>query len=331
MKTIIKKKYLFFIFLFFPYQIFGFSETELDSLENTGKKSFSERSFRTQMGFALQRNLEVNSRINDLFNINKDTSLLDLSNLYYILSLNLNYSLGTWAKNYGYPFLKDIELFVSGSFRSPFKGYKNYLKSYTFMDYFQYALGDIISGFSIPTYNQGSFLSYFSLSFLAFPSSRFSKEAGLLTTVSGTMTLLYFLKRGKKWNLLFSSNHDLSHSQYNKPATDSKGKNYNIPFDMGNSGSFIYKQSYNKFIPSNISLSLSHYFGINTKWTQNHDLTLSVSSSWKLKDRLYMNFSVRWKDRVYLYNPYNEKVQKKEPIRFNLTHTFFTLGGSYSF
>ena len=222
--------------------------------------------------------------------------------------------------------------FFNASFRTPFTGYNNNLKDYNFINYFQYALGDLIGGFTAPTYRSGNFLSYFSFSFIAFPLSKFSKEAGLLTTMDTTLSFLYFLKKKAKWNLALSSNHSLAYSHYTKHSADKLGKSYNIPFDTSQSGSLIYRQNYNKYLPSNTQFLITHFFGINTYKTQNHDLTIGVSSSWKIKKQFYLNSSIRWRDRVHIYNPYDENVKKIEPIRwFNWNQSFFALSGSYSF
>ena len=315
--------------LFFPRLGFGFSETEIDSLESSGKKNFSSRLWRAQFGFFLQRNLEVQSRFRDLLDTGKDTSLLDPSNLYYVLRLNLNYSLKGIAKNFD--FLKGGEFFLNSSFNSPFAGHSNNLAGYNFRDYIQYGLGDIMGGLTMPAYNTGNFLSYFSVGFTPFPLSRFSEEAGLSTTVDGTVNLLYFIYKRKSWSLAFSSNHSLAYSRYKKEASDETGDRYNIPWDLNQGGGVIYRQNYSGGWPSNIQVSAGHYFGVDTKSTRNHDLTLSSSFSWKIRDRFYFNFSVRWKDRVAVHNPVNENVGKKEPVRFDLTRTFLIIGGSYSF
>ena len=315
--------------LFFPQFSFGFSEAEIDSLESSGKKSFSSNLWRTQIDFALQRNLEVSSRFSDLLDTNKDTSLLDPSNIYYILNINLNYSLREIIKSFN--FLKNGEIFLTSSFNSPFSGYNNNLEDYHLMDYIQYGLGDMTGGLTVPAYKRENFLSYFSAGLTAFPLSRFSREAGLSSTMEGTVSLLYFIHKRKDWSLAFSSSHNLAYSHYKKEAADSRGIHYNIPWDSSHGGGFIYRQSRSRKWPSNIRISAVHYFGIDTKSTRNHDLTLNSSLSWKIRDRFFFNFSVKWKDRIYVYNPFNKNIGKQEPIRFDLTRTFFTFGGSYSF
>ena len=340
-----KKSVLFciFAFLFFPQYGFGFSETELDSLESTGKKSFSSSSWRTELGFALQRNIELNSfhsagqdkqkqsTIRNLFDPNKDKSLLDVSDLHYALSLNLNYSLAEAAKNSSYSFLKNTELFLNSSFNTPFTGYKSNLRHYPWWKYIHYALGDIVGGLTAPAYKKGNFLSYFSFSFIAFPLSRFSKEAGLSAGANGAVSLLYFLKKEQKWNLALSSAHTIAYRYYTKDAVD-KGYRYNVHTATNQTGSFIFRQSFNKYLPSNTGLSATHFFGINKIGSQIQDLALALASSWKVKNQFYLNFSILWKDRIDSYNPDNKNVRKRESIGWlNLNKYAFSLGGSYSF
>ena len=337
---------LFSIFLFFPCFGFGFSEIEIDLLESTEEKDMASSPWRAQFDFALKRNLLVDSSLLDsqeprqqrnpedkdavfsnLFDPYRDTSLLDPSNLYYELSLNLNYSLRGIAEDLQYEWLKNTELFLNNSFNAAFKPSELNMKGYGYIDYIQYALGDIIGGFKVPAYSRGKFLSSLSFSFIAFPLSRYSREAGLWTTVDGTVNFLYSLKKTPEWNVALSSSHNLAYNHYKKKTANAK--KYNVPYDTNQSLSLIFKQSLNKYFPSSTQLFSSYYFGINTYKTQFHDLTLGCSSSWKVKDRLYFNFSISWKDRIFIYNPYDKNVRKNEPVRFNLAHTFFVIGGSY--
>jgi len=323
-----KKLFIFFLFIL-PVLSWSLSEAEVDSLEYSGIKRFTVSPWQTQIDFSLQRNLEINSRISQLFDINRDTSLFDLSNLYYNLNANIVYSvksLKTWKD-----FLSQLDLFLNLSFNSPFSGYLNNLKDYSLKDYIQYGLGNIVGGFTVPLYEKDSLFSKISFSAIVFPLSRFSKQSGLYTTVSGNISVLYFLKRTQNWNLAFVSNHNLAYSQYSQVATDKKGNYYNIPFDVSQRLGLSYRQSYIWQMPSSVSFSVVHYFGVNTIETQVHDVSLRLSSSWKIRKRIFLNTFLNWKDRVYIYNPTDSNIRKKEAVRFNLAHTYFSIGGSYLF
>lgn len=343
-KHLFSFSYLFLFFstvcVFFPQSSPGFSETDIDSLESTGKKSFSSRPWRTQFSVTLQRNLLLNSHYSDntgrdirkLFDTDEEASFLDFSNLYYTLSLNLNYSLGETIKHLGYDFLKNTELFLNNSFQSPVTGYNNILEGYGPVDYIHYALGDIAIGFTTPVYKKEDFFSELSFSLVPYRLSRFSKEAGLLTAANGTISFLYFFKKRSKWSLALSSSHSLAYYHYTKEAADKDGIVYNIPKETRQTGSFIFKQNFNKYMPANIQISSTHFFGIDKLSTRIHDLTFSSAFSWKIKNRVYMNFSIRWKDRIDFYHPDNKQVRKKEPTRwFNWDKYVFSIGGSYSF
>ena len=54
---------LVFIFLFFPCFGFGFTEAEIDLLESAEEKDMASSPWRTQIDFALQRNLLLPSRL----------------------------------------------------------------------------------------------------------------------------------------------------------------------------------------------------------------------------------------------------------------------------
>lgn len=344
----------------------GFSETEIDSLESTGKKVFSPSPWRTEIGFSLSRNLELNSlyisddgddirqktadspleekkcvgsKLQKLFSPSCDSSLLDFSDLYYGLSLNLYYSPKKIAKSYVkqfseslYNWLENTEFFIVSSFQSPFTGYRNEERPYDITKYIHYGLNDISAGFITLIYQKSNFLSEFSFSLMPYRISRFSIQAGLNTFVSGGLSLLYFIHKGALWNLAFASSHSTAYRYYTKNSADHSGHVKNTPWNMSHSGSVILRQNRKKYIPNSMRVFLTHYFGINTSKTRNQDLTIGTSSSWRLKNKFYLNLSIRWKDRIHYYNPTNEKIKPKEPPRFfNLSRYAFILGGSYSF
>ena len=335
--------FLVFTFWLSPHFSFGFSETELESLESTGKKSLSLSPWRTQIGFTLQRNTEFNSRFSDntgtdilkkLFNPKGEGSLLDIWSLYYALTLNLNYSLEKIAKKY--ELFKNVELFINNSFKTPVMGYHSggdAEKGYSSLDYIHYALGDITAGFTMPIYKKEGFFSEMSFSVMPYPLSRFSKKAGLSRTVGGSVSFLYFLKTEKLWNLTVSSSHSLNVSRYYKNFFDREAQVENLPVETTHGGSLIYRQSHKQYMPSNVRADAVYYLGISKKNINfYHDLAWALSFSWKMKERYYLNCSIRWKDRVDVYNFSNEKIRKDRPIGwFERSKYVFSIGGSYSF
>ncbi|MCY4321623.1 MAG: hypothetical protein OXC37_04400, partial [Bdellovibrionaceae bacterium] len=60
-------KIAFLFLLSFPSITLGFSETELESLENSGTKRFSESPWRSNIGFSLIRNLELETRHKSIY------------------------------------------------------------------------------------------------------------------------------------------------------------------------------------------------------------------------------------------------------------------------
>lgn len=328
------KLLLSFIFLFLPSLSFGFSETEIDSLSSSGKKNFSYSPWRTELSLSIQRKLEFNSHIgssdivSSLFDPDKSTSFFDPNIWYYSLRSTINYSLANVAVDYK-DWLKNSELFISSSFNSPFTGNVREKDPYGLQDYILYALGDIVLGATVPAYQNEDFLSQVSLSLIPVPLSRFSKQAGLFTTVNGAVSFLYFFKKRARWGLSFASGHSLSYNHYTKARNDEIP---NIPIDSSQSLSLIYRQSQFKYLPSSINISSSYYFGINTLGTQLHDATVRSSASWKIRKRLYVNLSVGWKDRIKAFNPKPEyKNVRAEKPHFGLRKTFFIIGSSYSF
>lgn len=344
-KDVLKKEFFGFCFLLliFPLIGFSFSEIKRESLENFGDKLSVSSPWRTKISFSLQRNALLNSsytnqegkdyRKKNVFDWDEKNSLFDFSALYYYFSLNLSYSLKEMRKNWEYSFLEDIELFLNSSLNSSVTGYySGQLLQYGPKEYIHYALGNMSFGFTMPTYKMENFFSEFSFSFIPYPLSGFSQDAGLLISGSGTISLFYFLKKKKRWRLAFSSDHSLTISEYSKKYVDYEEFIPNTPVRTIQRGSLIYWQNYSPYFPSSIRFLTAYSLGKDLGKTYNHDLMLSVSASWKIKNHIYFNSSLQWKDRLYIYNPDRPSIEKKTDIGWLDRDKYaFSIGGSYSF
>ncbi|MDE0092854.1 MAG: hypothetical protein OXN83_06185, partial [Oligoflexia bacterium] len=166
-----------------------------------------------------------------------------------------------------------------------------------------------------------------------FPLSRFSQEAGFLISYGGGINNLYFLKKSAGWSLAVSTGHHLSFKEYSKETADMIGALIvNTPFSATQTAGFIYRQSHKLYIPSSVTLSASHYLGLNFEKQFNQDLGFGLRSSWKLRDRLYFSCSLSWKDRVHIFNPDQPKIKLVSPVHwFSKKKTVFSVSGSYSF
>ncbi len=361
--TMIKVYVLIFsfcLFCFLPKSGFGLSEIEIDALESADDQKLSADPWTIQLQFALRRNLEIENRYGGFSkdsaqkegdqkdskrirfcDPSSEASICDLSNLYYGLGLDASYSLNNaehfFNKRLGVKndrikqIIKNTKIFFRSSFYSPFKGNTN-LENYSFFrDYIMYAVGDPTTGLTTQFYKSDNLLSYSELSVVMFPLSRFSRKAGLFTTLDGSIGFVRSLKKEQSWALAFSSNHNLAYSHYQKEDANDRGSIVNTPLDTEHSLGFSYKQSYNRFMPSSTRVSTIHYFGLNSQFTMSYFLTLASSFSWKIRKQFYINLLISWKDKIAVYNPDNENVRKKEPVRFNLNRTFFALSGSYFF
>ena len=341
------------LILFFPFLTLAFDETEIDSLESLGTKRVSKSPWRTQVALTLKRNLDVRS-----FSPKGKDSWNDLSALLYELTLTLNYSLERIA-----PRLSRTEFFLTGSFLSDFDGGScKFLIEAQNPGYIWCNLGNIIGGFQTPFYNKKGFFSDFIFSFIPFPLSHFSKIEGLVSSLTGAFDTLYFLKKEKQWSLALSTSHSFTYSKFTKVLNGPidiekgvekvKGDKYNVPLETTQTVGIVFRQSFNRYLPSNTRLFSSYLIGINlhkpepnikgvsvepncSPWAcgdREHYLFLGGRSSWKLKDRTYLTCSLFWKDKLTAYNPINTKVSaEKEKIDFKLDKWFFGLGLSYSF
>lgn len=349
--AIITKKLLpfYFLILISPLSAWSFSETELDSLESSGTKKLSQSPWRTQVGFRLQRNTLLNSSYTDhtgqdhISPLDPDEkySLLDPSSLYYGISLTVSHSLsdiiqGKQIQTGKYSFLKwlkNTELFLSGSFSTPVSGYRNHYKNYNALKYLHYAVGDISLGLITPVYSKDNFFSDISFFLTPFPLSGFSQEAGFQASFGGGISLLYFLKKETTWSFALSLSQRSSFREYKKETVDIGGLVVNTPFSAIQGGSLIYRQNHhNKYIPSNVRISANYYFGVDFEKVRNHDLGLAVSSSWKIRNRTYLSCSLSWKDRVSVHSPQDPDIRLVNPVNwFSKNKTVFSIGGSYSF
>ena len=283
-------KLLFILLFAFPSLLFGFSETELESLEDSGTKIFSKSPWRKSIGFSLLRNLEIETRHENFTNIDTDSdqenlskkrdklcdpqaedSLCDLSNLYYSWDFTVYYSLAQWSKKYlNYSFLKGTELFLGSAFTSNFSGGDCFhLEGYdNFTGYIKCGLGDISGGWTMPVYKKGSnFFSYFNFSSIIWPLSKKSSDASLKTSLNASISTLYFIKKQDKWSGAFSSNHSLAYNHFTQPITENKGYSYSNPLNSKQQINLIFKQSFNKYLPANTNLSLSYNLVLNTENT----------------------------------------------------------------
>ena len=263
---------------------FSFSETELDSLEDSGTKTFSKSPWRNNFGVSLIRNLDVEAQHknysgrveigeekksgNKLCDFNSDNNICNLSDLYYSLNFTVYYSLLKWAEEYSrLSFLKDAELFLNSSFTSNFKGgICSNLEGYdNLKGYLKCRVGDISTGWTLPFYQKGAFISYFNFSALLFPLSKKSQDLSLKTGLNGSISTLYFLKKWEKWSWAISSQHSLAYNYFTKPWGDEGWSKFNTPFAIGQGLSLILKQSLNKYLPANTSLSVGYNFIINAQ------------------------------------------------------------------
>ena len=295
-----KPFYLFF--LIFPVLAFSFSETELESLEDSGTKTFSKSLWRRDISFSLIRNLDVEAKYKPFSIKNQEeneklyfscdfyrkSSLCDLSSLYYNLNFTVYYSFGLWAEKYlNYSFLKQTELFLSSSFLSALKtggcfnrkGYSN------LAGYMKCGIREILGGWTAPIYQRDNFFSYFNFSMILLPLSQESKDATLKTAFEGAVSALYFIKKQDKWSGAVSSSHSLTYNHYADPFTQQGSYNYNNPFESSQRLNLIFKQRLNKYLPANTTLFISYSLAIDTYKTYWHKLhTESSAAQSTLKD-----------------------------------------------
>lgn len=367
-------KKILFLFLL-PHLVFGLSETELESLEESGKKTFSESPWRFELGFSFLRNLQLETRhqalgssardneedqgVSDSWcDFSKSGSICDLSDLYYRSSFTAYYSLDSWMKAYKfYEFLKGTELFVQGAFRSNFAGgscanlldYQNPKTGRTtFRGYIRCGLEDIVLGWTTPVYQKEKLFSFLSFSVILYPLSKRSQDVSLNSSLTGTKSFLYFIEKRKKWSWSVSSSHSFGYNNFTYATANESASSYNRPFDSSQNVALIFRQSFNKYLPSRTQISSSYIFALNTYKTlseecdyslfkevacgsREHYFSLGAGSSWRLLKRAFLSASVSWRDLVLIHNPIDENVSSSWKTSFGWHKWYFSIKGTYSF
>ncbi len=315
---------LFWLLAFWlaPLPAAAWTGGEIEALSKSQAKTPSEKlsekqakkPWRGRLSLYLSRNMELPnqySELSSLFSAKKEAALLDLSNLFFYSGLRLDYDLPESA---GGRLFRGARLFAAGSFSSPFAGAKNRLKRYGF--------GDLSAGLSRPLFSRKSMLAEMRLSFVL-PLSRASRKASLWTSLKGAAGALYFLKKGKDLSLTASSSHSLARHLSKYKTADAAGSIYNIVFDTSHGGRLTLIQSRKKALPSRSSLGLSYYYGANYAETRLHIASLSAALSYRLKNRLELELSLKWKRRLF---------KKYEFFRFfDGKSAFLSAGASYVF
>lgn len=314
-----------FLGILFPVSGFAFSEAELEALEGSGEKSLSSRPWRMNFNVLLQRNLKIDVHLRELLNEEMEHSLLN--NWLWGLEFKLNYSLKELNEA-----LKDTELFLKTAFITPFEGYEPLLKNYTPGHSIGYALGDLDIGVTTPFYKKKEFLSYFNFSF-TLPLSRFSREATLKTSLNAFLDFLWFIKKEEDWSLALSTAHGIAYHYFTDTIDDPSGVGDTNKFlTTANTLGPVLRQSSSRILPSSTTLYVTHEFAIDTDFAQFHFLNLAGSMSWKLRKQLFFKFLVYWREKIHIYNPYNEEERLGAKVSwFDLEDTVFKLVLSYSF
>ena len=345
-----------------PQSSFAFSSSELDSLESSGEKSVSKSPWRTEIGFSLHRNTELNilydeqlEYVSKEYKENKDNPALDpnhkdsiYDNWAYAWRLKLNYSL----KSLEHPFLKKTELFLIASFDEPFDGYHPNFNRWVNL---HYGFQDIVVGITAPFYRTENFFSDISLILIPLPMlslihknlqvSRFSMNATFLGSTGVSASLLYFLQKQNRWSLAVSSIHSATYRDFQEDITP---KGHNIDIAAMNIASLLFRQSYIAYLPYSSSLFAGYDFARSRSFLQENSgensrnqerdrvmkdmVTIGLSLSWKLESQMYFNFSVKWND---IWHKSNNKgsmpLANKDFKWFSRDRTIFSLGGSYTF
>ena len=342
-------KAIVLFFAVFPSMVFSFSETELESLESSGVKTFSKKPWRRDFSWSLIRNLEIEprhmsfseERENKKDKSNKSrrfcdpdskSSLCDLSSLYYKLDWTLYYSVAQWTEKYlSYSLLKNTEFFLSGSFFSNFRGGDcSYLEnSDNLKSYVKCGIGDILAGWTAPVYKKDDFFSYFSFSTLAWPLSQKSTDSSLKAGIEAVISALYFIKKQEKWSQAVSSSHSLAYNHFAYPFADKDWNSYNNPFNSNQSLSLIFKQSLNKYLPVNTTLSASYSFAFNaenTYWLANEAEKRKQESAFFRPDTKEIDYM----SPVPLeYQEYLERLVKKNCRAKTKLRSVITCGNRY--
>ncbi|MBC6415976.1 MAG: hypothetical protein GDA46_06280 [Bdellovibrionales bacterium] len=348
---------LFVLLFLSPSLLFALSEQELDSLESSGSKSFSESSWRREIRASLKRNLEVEFSESESKDVVVEASLLDLTNLYYGYDFTLYYSLDKLSKYPSFSFLKKSELSLRGGFFSNFargscasllKHQDKKTNQIKLGSYFRCGLQDIVGGLTSPIYQKENLFVFLNLSLFRLPLSKNSFDFSLINSSSGAVSLFYFLKKGKDWNLALSSSFNLTYNYFKNLTADVDGEFFNEPLRWAWGGRLILQQKLSPYLPLRVSVFSSYDFAFNTYKIYSPEcksksfslflcgsryqfLSLGGESSWKLYDRLFLSLSVNWRNLIKSSNPLDKKIFVTQPYSFGSHNWYVTNSLSYSF
>ena len=318
----------FFIFfsVFFSMGSFAFSGSIIDpalshSITNSGSSDSRSSLLHGIIKTKITRNMRIAS--DDFMSASRKDGFFDT--LYikndFILSYPASEAFSFLEKSF---IFNKADLFFVLNYGRPVYASSQEIDEYCWNSIF--CFGNIDLGVSRPIFQTDRFLADSSV-YLRVPFSRSAFNQSFLVGLGMLLDTNYRFFSRSHFILSSFSSHSVSVSSYLYRTANVHETRYNKPLKLFNQLGLRFQHSKYKLIPVLLIYGY-HYFTLNFKGTLIHSVTLSMSASWSVNNRIRLFAGLDWGDRIL--KPKNSALAVETKM-FNPDYTYINLGGSYSF
>lgn len=312
---IITPYFVFIIFVVFSISVKADSSTEFtssDQFKNNYLQNFS-GSIRTQY----IRNIRVS---NDQFlTANKKNGLLDT--LYIKNDLTVIYPINFLDNNTIFKNTKGILALI---YNRVVYATAEEIRGQCWLSYICFQ--DIYLGLFTPITLLDTLPSVASLYFI-FPFSRNSFNTSFILGVGGYVKITYQMFSNKHIKVFLSFKKDLQIRSFFYQTANEIKTIYNAPLLASYNLSLGFKHLKYVFVPI-LSFDSGYRFLLDFNGDYFHHVSLDILASWSISKNLNIIMGIIWQEKIF--TPHHSLLPLKTEV-FNPDHSFFNLGGSYTF
>ena len=304
-------------FVFFSWLGYSVSGSIVDPALSYSSESFDSQSVYGFIRTEITRNIRISS--DDFLSTDRQDGLFD--GLYWKNDFSLSYSLDSYVD--GSSFFNNMDIFFVLNYQRPMYASIQEIRDVCWGSVL--CFGDVSMGISKYVLQTDRMFVESSVS-LRVPVSKSSFYKSFLTGITTSFDTRYILFSKSDFRLFALSNHLLDLSVYFYETVNAIGTGYNVPFNTLNQLGLSFHYSRYKFIPA-LYLYGSYGFALNFYGTPLHVVSLHVSASWVLSEKVRAVVGLNWRDRIL--KPISSHFTKTTTV-FHADRTFFSLGVSYS-
>ena len=220
--------------------------------------------------------------------------------------------------------LEKMSLFAVLSYRRPLYASKREISEICWSAVL--CFGDLNIGVDTPVLITKSFQASSSF-YLNIPSSKNSFDKSLLMGVGASLSMNYIMLSQVNFQLSAISSHFVDLDWYLYEAMNAQSTYYNVPLNVFNQLGFKLHYSAYSYVPA-LFVYGGYNFALNFKGTPFHAVSLHTSAVWTIGKNTRISAGLNWGDRIL--KPKGTALVEKTNL-LHPDHTFFSLGGSYSF